>query len=114
MEEILHELPIWRVTDFVWLIAWGGEIQMGMMNPNLHQPSCFKRTYKHPIVASMDVSLSHSVSYLVCFPKDGLHTLEGQLGDILMMQHLDSWRISSYEVATREKRMLFSPILAVS
>ena len=87
---------------------------MGMMNPNLHQPSCFKRTYKQPIVASMDVSLSHNISYLGCSPIDGLHTWEGQLGDILKIQHLVPWRISSYEVAIGEKRLLFSPILAVA
>ena len=109
MEEILHELPIWRVTHFIWLIAWGGEIQMGMMNPNLYQPSCPKGTFKKTFVASMDDPLSHNVSYL-----DSLHTWEGQLGDIFMMQHLDLWRISSYEVATREKRILFSLILSVS
>ena len=114
MEEILHELPSWRVTHFVCLIGWGGKIQMGMMNPNLYQPSCFKRTFKQPIVASMDVSLSHNFSYLGCSPIDDLHTWEGQLGDILMMKHLDPWRISSYEVATGEKRMMFSPILVVS
>lgn len=85
MEDDLQELPFWRVAHLVWLIDWGGEIQKGMMNPNLHQPSCFKRTYKQPIFASMDVSFSHNVSYLGCFPKDGLHTLEGQLGDTLMM-----------------------------
>ena len=85
MEDDLHELKIWTVNHFAWLIAWGGETQMGMMNPNLYQPSCFKRTYKQPIFASMDVSLSHNVSYLGCFPKDGLHTLEGQLEDISMM-----------------------------
>ena len=114
VEEILHELSSWRVTHFVWLIARGGEIQMGMMNPNLYQPSCLKRTFKEPIVASMDVSLSHNVSYLGCSPIDGLNTWEGKLGDILMMQHLDPSRISSYEVATGEKRILVSHILAIS
>ena len=109
VEEILHELPIWRVTHFVLLIAWGGEIQMGMMNPNLYQLSCPKRTFKQPIVASMDDPMSHNASYL-----DSLHTWEGQLGDMLMMQRLDLWRLSSFELATGEKRMLFSPILAVS
>ena len=64
VEEILHELPTWRVTHFVGLIAWGGEIQSGIMNPNIYQPSCFKRTYKQPIVSSMDVSLSHNISYI--------------------------------------------------
>ena len=85
-----------------------------MMNPNTYQPSFFQRTYKQPIVASLDVLLSHNVSYLGCFPKDGLHTLEGKLGDILMMQHLDLWRISYYEVVVVEKRVIFNPILAVA
>ena len=79
------------------------------MNPNLHQNSCFKRIFKLPIVASMDVLLSNNANYL-----DILHTWERKLGDILMMHHLDPWKISSYEVAIREKRILFSPILAVS
>ena len=109
MEEILHELSSWRVTHFVWLIAWGREIQMGMINPNLYQPSFPKRTFKQPIVSSMDEPLSHNASYL-----DSLHTWESQLGYISMMQHLDPWRISSYEVSTGEKRMLFSSILVVA
>ena len=109
MEDDLHELPFWRVANFSWLIAWGGEVQMGIMSPNLYQPSCFKRIFKQSIVASMDVLLSHNVSYL-----DSLHTWDGKHGDILMMQHLDLWRISSYEVVLGEKRVLFSPILAVA
>lgn len=64
VEDDLHELPFWRVTHFFWLIAWGGVIQMGIMNPNLYQPPCFKRIFKQPIVASMYVLQSHSVSYL--------------------------------------------------
>ena len=87
-------------THFVWLIAWGWEIQMGMMNPNLYQPSCLKRTFKQPIFASMGVSLSHDVSYLECSPEDGVYTWEGQLGDVLMEQHLDPWGVLSYEDAT--------------
>ena len=50
-----------------------------------------------------------TVSYL-----NSLHTWEEQLGDTLMMQHLDPWETSSYEGATGEKRILFSPILVVS
>ena len=87
---------------------------MGMMNPNLYQPSCFKRFFKQPIVSPMDVSLSHHVSYLGCSPMDGLHTWEEQHGDILMIQNLDPWRIASYEVATWEERILFSLIPAVA
>ena len=48
----------------------------------------------------MDVSLSHDVSYLECSPKDNLYTWEGQLGDVLMEQHLDPWEVLSYEDAT--------------
>ena len=86
----MHELPFWRVDHFSWLIAWEAEIQMGMMDPNIFQPSCPKRTFKQPIVASMDDPLSHNASYL-----DSIHTWEGQLGDVLMNQHLDPWIISS-------------------
>ena len=82
---------------------------MGMMSPNIYQPSCFKRIFKQPIFASMDVLLPHNVSYL-----DSLHIWERQLGDTLMMQHPDPWRILSYEVSTGEERILFSLILAVS
>ena len=84
MEDDFHELPFWRVAPFAWLIAWGGEIQMGVMSPNLYQPSCLKRLFKQPIVSSMDVLLTLNVNYL-----DSLHTWERQLGDILMMHHLD-------------------------
>ena len=70
---------------------------MEMMNPNLYHSSCLKRTFKHPIVSSMDFSLSHDVSYLECSPEDNVHTWEGQLGDMLMEQHLDLWGDLSYE-----------------
>ena len=47
----------------------------------------------------MDTLLLHDDSYLGCSPKASLHTWEGQLGDVLMKQHLDPWRILSYEDA---------------
>ena len=47
-----------------------------------------------------------NVSYL-----NGLDTWEEQLGDILMMQHLDPWETSSYDGATWEERILFTPVL---
>ena len=49
----------------------------------------------------MDVLLLDS--YLGCSPKASLHTWEGQLGDVLMRQHLDPWRILSYEDDTGEE-----------
>ena len=73
---------------------------MGMMNPNLYQPSCPKRTFKQPIFASMDVSLSHDVNYLDCSLEGSVYTWEGQLGDVWMEQHLDPCGVLSYEDAT--------------
>ena len=51
----------------------------------------------------MDFLLLHDDSYLGCTPKASLHTWEGQLGDVLMRQHLDPWRILSYEDAIGEE-----------
>ena len=95
--------------SFCLVDSLGRRDSKGMMNPNLYQPSCFKRTFKQPIFTSIDVSLSHNVNYL-----DSLHTWEEKLGDILMMQHIDPRETSSYEGATGEKRILVSPILVVS
>ena len=36
VEEDFQELPCWEVTHFVWMIAWGWEIHMGMVDPNLY------------------------------------------------------------------------------
>ena len=75
---------------------------MGMINPNTYQISCLKEASSQHIVASMDVLLLHDDRYLGCSPKASLHTWEEQLGDVLMRQHLDPWRILSHEDATGE------------
>ena len=45
----------------------------------------------------------HDDSYLGCTPKSSLHAWGGQLGDILMRQNIDPWRILSYEDSTGEE-----------
>ena len=109
VEEIFHELPYWRVTHLVWLIAWGVRDSKGddeskftsalMLQEDLQTAHCCFHRY----------FTITNVSYL-----DSLHTWEEQLGDTLMMQHLDPWENSSYEGAIGERSILFSPILAVS
>ena len=89
MEEIFHELPCWRVTHFVWMIAWGWRLHMGMIFPNIFQIPCLKKASRHHIVASMVILLLlHDDSYLGWSPKTNLHIWEGQLGDVFMRQHL--------------------------
>ena len=100
VEEIFHEFPCWRVTHFVWMIAWGWRLHMGMMVPNIFQiPSLDKASRPH-IVASMDIPLVHDEIHLDFSPKAYLYTWEEQLGDLLMRQHLVHWRNLSYEDAT--------------
>ena len=82
MEEDFQEFPCWEVTHPVWMIAWGWEIHIGMVDPNIHQTSCLNKAFRQPIVASMDVLLFDS--NLGCSPKASLHTWEGKLGDVLM------------------------------
>ena len=76
---------------------------MGMIDPNVYQTSCLKEAFRQPIIASIDFFLIHDANYLGCSPKASLHTWEGQLGDVLMRQHLDPWRILSYEDAIGEE-----------
>ena len=111
VEDIFHELPFWRVAHFVWIIAWGWEIHMGMIVPNISQITCLKKASRQHIVASMGVLLLHDDNYLGWSPKANLHTWEGQLGDVLMRQHLVPWRILLYEDATGrgEKALQFYP-----
>ena len=66
VEEDFQELPCWEVTHFVWMIAWGWEIYMGMIDPNLYQTSFLEKEFRQPIVASMDILLLHDDSYLGC------------------------------------------------
>ena len=103
MEGGFQELPCGEVTHFECMIAWGWEINMGMVDPNVYQTSCLKKAFRQPIIASMDILHLHDDSYLGCSPKASLHTWEGKLGDVLMRQHLDIWRILSYEDATGEE-----------
>ena len=50
VEDDLQELPFLRVTHFVWLIAWGGEIQMGMISPNLYQHHVLRGYSNNPLL----------------------------------------------------------------
>ena len=99
MEEYSYELPFWRVTHFVWMIAWGWELHMGMAVPTIFQIPCLKKASRQHIVASMGIPLFHDDSYLGLSPKANFHTWEEQLGDLLMRHHLVLWRNSSYEDA---------------
>ena len=100
MEEFFHELPLWRVTHFVWMIAWGLELHMGMKVPNIFQIPCLKKASRHHIVASMDIPLLNDEGHLDLSPKASLYTWEKQHGDILMRKHLVHWSSLSYEDAT--------------
>ena len=55
VEESFQELLCWEVTLFVWMIAWGWEIHVGMVYPNLYKTSCLKNTFKQPIIASIGI-----------------------------------------------------------
>ena len=57
VEEHFHELPFWRVTQFVWMIAWGLELHMGRNIPNNLLIPCLKKASRPHIVASMDIPL---------------------------------------------------------
>ena len=43
VEEDFQEFPCWEVTHFVWMIAWGWELHMGMVDPNSYQTSCLNK-----------------------------------------------------------------------
>ena len=106
VEEILHEFPYWRVTHYVWLIYWGGR------DSKWDDESQFTSA----LMLQKDLQVAHccfhryftvtNVSYL-----DSLHTWEEKLEDILMMQHLDPWENSSYEVL--QGRRGFSLVLSL-
>ena len=73
---------------------------MGSMFSNTFQIPCLERTSRQHLFASLGILLLLDDSYLGWSPKDNLHTWEGQLGYVLMRQHLIPWRILSYEDAT--------------
>ena len=100
MEEFSYELPFWRVIHFVWMIAWGLELLMGVKVPNIFQIPCLKKASRQHVVASMDIPLLHDESQLVLSPKANLHTWEEQLGDRLIGENLVQWRSLSDEDAS--------------
>ena len=100
VEEIFHELPCWMLTHFLWMIALGWRLHMGMIIPNISQIPCLKKASIPHIVASMRITLVHDESHLDFSPKAYLYTREEQLGHLLMRQHLVHWRNLSYEDAT--------------
>ena len=100
MEEYFYELAFWRVAHFVWMIARGWDIHMGMIVPNISQIPYLKKASRQNIVAYMGILLLHDDGYLGWSPKANFHTWEGKLGDVLMRQHLVPWRNLSYEDTT--------------
>ena len=80
-----------EVTQFLWMIAWGWKLHMGMMVPNIFQITCLKKASIPHIVASMDIPLVHDESHLAFSPKAYLYTWEEKLEDILMREHLVHW-----------------------
>ena len=111
MEEIFHEFPFWKVTHFVWMIAWGLELHMGMKVPNDFMIPCLKNASIPQIVSFMDIPLLHDESHLELSPKAYLYTWEEKLGDIMMTRNLAHWRNLSYEDATggRGEALQFYP-----
>ena len=109
MEEDFQKLPCWEVTQFVWMIAWGWRIHMGMVIPNVFQIPCLKGTSRKHLIASLSTLLVHDDSYSA-----NLHAWEGQYGDLLMRQHLILLRRISIADATVGGGRLLSSILVVS
>ena len=69
VEEIFHEFPSWRVTHFLWMIAWGWRLHMGMMIPNIFQIPCLKKASRPHTVVSMYIPLFQDESHLEFLPK---------------------------------------------
>ena len=111
MEDFFHELPFWRVTHFVWMIAWGLELHMRRKVPNKFLIPCLKKASRPHIVASMDFPLVHDESHFDFSPKAYLYTWEEQLEDILMREYVVNWRNLPYEDATggRGEALQFYP-----
>ena len=80
MEEDFQDFPCWKVTHFVWMIAWGCRIHMGIMVPNTFQIPFLKGTSRQHLIASLSTLLLHDDSYLA-----NLHAWEEQCGDLLMI-----------------------------
>ena len=95
MEEDFQELPCWEVTHFVWMIAWGWRIHMGMIVPNTFQIPFLKGTPGQHHISFLSTLLTPDDRYL-----DNLHAWEGQYGDLLMRQHLIIWRSISHVDST--------------
>ena len=87
---------------------------MGMIVPNVFQIPCLKRAYRKHLVSSMGILLLHDDRYLGWSPKANLHIWEGQLGDVLMRQHLVPWRSLSYEdaIGGQEEALQFTFVVS--
>ena len=64
-----HELLLWRVTHFFWMIAWGWNLHMGMLVHNIYQIPCLKNSSRPHIVVSMGIPPFHDESHLDFSPK---------------------------------------------
>ena len=66
--EILHELPCWRVTPFIWMIAWGWRFHLGMRISHAFQTPCLKRTSRYHIAVSLSTLILHDDIHLKSTP----------------------------------------------
>ena len=103
VEGDFYELPCWEEAYFVWMIAWGWEIHMGMMNPIVYYISCLKEAPIHPIFSFMDICF-YMIAIWGCSPKAKLRMLEGQLGHLIDDMASFSWSILSCMDATEKLR----------
>ena len=80
MEEILHELPCWRVTHFIWLIAWVRE----ELIHHVDHHSYFLEAMRQQEILHSHFPPLIDVDHLV------LHTGEETLDDSLFADSLDA------------------------
>ena len=80
MEEILHEFPYWRVTHFIWMIAW---VRESLIHHVFHH-SYFMESMRQQTSFHSHFPPLIDVGHLV------LHTWEETLDDSLFAEYPDA------------------------
>ena len=63
VEEMFHELLCWRVTHFLWMIAWEWRLHMGMMIPNTFMIPCLKKASRSDNVEKASCYLEEHITW---------------------------------------------------
>ena len=90
-EELLYELPSWKVIHFIWMVAWRREFFIDDEIPHDYRHFYLEEAIDQQEGFHIDLPFLHGESHLVYPPKANLHIWEELLGDRIVAKYSKQW-----------------------